>query len=52
MFRFFYAEGSYHTELIEAGASAANVAAARFQGRDCLLSANHGQNQCVMYFAE
>lgn len=52
LFRFFYEGGTYRTELIEAGASAANITVGRYQGRDCLLSANHGQNECVMYLAE
>ncbi len=52
LFRFFYEDGTYRTELIEAGASAANITVARWQGQDCLLSANHGQNQCVMYVAD
>lgn len=49
LLRFFCEDGRYHTQTIEAGASSANVAAARFQGRDCLLSANHGRGQCAMY---
>lgn len=51
LFRFFYEDGTYRTELIDAGASAANVTVGRYQGRDCLLSANHGQNLCAMYLA-
>lgn len=52
LFRFFYEGGTYRTERIESGASAANIAVGRWHGQDCLLSANHGQNQCVMYLAE
>lgn len=52
LFRFFWQDGTFRTELIEAGASAANITVSRWQGQDCLLSANHGQNQCVMYLAE
>ncbi len=52
LFRFFYEGGTYRTELIEAGASAANVTVGRYRGQDCLLSANHGQDQCVMYLAD
>lgn len=52
LLRFFWDKGSYHAELIEAGASAANVWVGEHRGEQCLLSANHGQSACVMYTAQ
>ena len=52
LFRFYYENGSYHTELIESGASAANVWVGTHRGRQCLLSANHGQGVCAMYLSD
>ena len=52
LLRFFWDGNGYHTELIENGASAANVWVGEHNGEQCLLSANHGQNACVMYTAQ
>ncbi len=52
LLRFFYENGAYRTERIDTGASAANVWTAWRGGRQCLLSANHGQNECVLYTAD
>ena len=52
LFRFYYEDGDYRTEEIEAGASPANVWVGEYQGRQCVLSANHGQNLCAMYLKD
>ncbi len=52
LLRFFFRDGDYHTEEIEAGASPANVCVGEYHGKPCILSANHGQDQCAMYLAE
>lgn len=52
LFLFRYEDGAYRTELIEDKAFSANVTVAERNGKQVILSANHGQNTCVMYTNE